>query len=183
VENNQQIAQYNGFNSKFDPFYIPDYEPKSTSVKKFHDVDIFQCKLTTVDDQEVNILTRGKIYKVCYKIKFNADINHVNFSMVIQNQRGTRISGVTFPQKTESEPFHVKKNEIYSIHIPFKCSLIANTYFISLTSSFVKDNGERVPLIQINDILAFKIQKEKTSDLHFWGFVNLEQNPLIKRIQ
>ncbi len=162
-------------------FFIQGFEPKSTMEHKIYDVEIFDAQVQTLAGNKVNALVMNEVYIFSYKVKFHLDIDNVKFTMLIQDEKGLSISGVSIPQEKNDEVQSVKNGETSLIQIKFKCTMLPGNYYTSASVLHINEKMEKIPLIRINDAMVFKVIKEK--DLNYWGVVNLEQVGAIKPLE
>lgn len=163
-------------------YFVPNFSPKSTLKHKYYDVEILEPRIKTFSGERVNALVMNDEYEFSCKVKFNLDAENVRFSMLIQNEKGFSISGFTVPKEDQdtSVTREIKKGEIYSFKIKFKCALLPDVYYIGVSVFFVNEKMERVVLNRISDILVFKVLEEK--GLNFWGSVHLAQEGTISKL-
>jgi lipopolysaccharide transport system ATP-binding protein len=164
-------------------FFIPNFSPKSTLKHRYHDVDVFEPQIETLSGEKVNALVMNEEYVFSCKARFNQDAEEVKFSMLIQNEKGISISGITIPEENRDGGItqEIKKGETYLFQIKFKCALLPDVYYISVSIFFVNEEMERIILTRVGDIVVFKVIEEK--ELNFWGSVHLAQSGEITKLK
>lgn len=163
-------------------FFIPNFSPKSTLKHRYYDVEILEPRINTPSGNRVNALVMNEEYVFSCKVKFNEDSENVRVSMLIQNEKGISISGVTIPKEDQNTSItqEIKSGETYLIKIKFKCALLPDVYYIGISVFFVNEEMERVILTRISDIVVFKVIEEK--NLNFWGSAHLAQEGEIAKV-
>ncbi|UCH97266.1 MAG: ABC transporter ATP-binding protein [Candidatus Aminicenantes bacterium] len=147
-----------GQESKQESFFIPDFKPKSTVITKNYDVDIYDGQILTLDGKKVNALVLNEEYIYSYKVKFNIDMESINFWMSIFNEKGLVLSRSCYPgvQDFINDKFY--KGSKYEIKCYFKCKLLRGTYYVTVAIKWNR-NGEIIILNWIRDYSVFKVQK------------------------
>lgn len=153
------------------PYYLPDFKPKSTTSYDNFDVKIYDCFIRTIDGNKVNVLVQNQEYIYIFKVSFGIDAMNVRFGTSFKTEKGLIISGAKYPYD-DSYIEKVNKGQKYKIKIRFKCTFLPATYYLTTgVNGFI--NGKRVFLNRIEDIIVFKVQKDKRDK--YWGLVNLNQ--------
>jgi lipopolysaccharide transport system ATP-binding protein len=166
--------------SKQKAYFIRGFEPKSTVVHKLRDVEIFDAQVQTLAGDKVNALVMNEVYIFSYKVKFHLNLDNVKFTMLIQDEKGLSISGVSIPEENNDEIQRVKNGETSLIQIKFKCIMLPGNYYISASVLHINENNEKTPLLRISDITVFKVQPLANSK--YWGVLNLGQEEEITKL-
>lgn len=144
-------------------YYIPDFKPKSMIEYKNYNVDIYDIKITTRDEQIVNSLVTGEDYIYSYKVRFNEAFKKVHFGMLIKSEKGLSLTGCNTRDIDHSNNF--QKNDVISVKWLFKCVYLGGTYYTNCGVSFVGKNNSVTFLNRIVDAHVFKVQKEIINEI------------------
>ncbi|HPI90081.1 MAG TPA: ABC transporter ATP-binding protein [Spirochaetota bacterium] len=156
-------------------FYIPNLKPKSTVEYKNYNVEIFNIKLVTPENEDVNMLLLNKKYVYSYMVKFNCDAQDVSFGMLFKTEKGSHLGGGVAPGVNTYIP-SVTKGLVFRIEWNFLCNFLQGIYYVN-TGVRGRINGEIVYLNRIVDSLVFKVQHEY-SDI-YTGQLYFYQEPVI----
>jgi lipopolysaccharide transport system ATP-binding protein len=161
------------------PFFIPNFEPKTTISHENNKVQIEDVHIETLSKERVNALLMNDIYIVSYKVTFQLEMERVKFTALFRTEKGLTISGIRIPKEINNSTSAVKRGETYLIQSKFKCSLLPGIYYLSVSVT-TTNNEKKSPVGGISDAAVFKVQEEKK--MHYWGIVNLEQKGEIQKL-
>jgi len=153
------------------PFFIPDLISQNRTEYDNTYLDIYDLWIETLEGKKVNVLVTNEKYRYCYKLRFKADFNDVDYGMQIITEKGMLLSGC----KNEKS-LNVKKNEIIQVYWEFNCLMHEGIYYIN-TAVNHPANGSREYINRIIDAVMFKVQP---IDNNCNGLVYLQQtSPII----
>ncbi|MCK4764880.1 MAG: ABC transporter ATP-binding protein [Candidatus Aminicenantes bacterium] len=164
---------------KQEAYYIPEFIPQSTVIHKNYDVDIYDVQIKTLDGGKVNVLVTNEEYVYSYKIRFDMDIENVNFGMGIRSEKGFVLSWMKYPGTNRYLEDKITKKSNYLVEWYFTCSFLPGNYYVSAGLRSLKD-GEIVFLNKIDDALVFKVQEDKKRQKG--GIVDCKQYVNIKEL-
>ena len=91
-------------------------------------VEIFECAMTDVEGQEVNVLTTGETYIWRYRVRVFEAVRAANFGMSLRTVDGVVVAGInTEWQDIEFET--LSPGTIIDVHFRLKLNLAASVYF------------------------------------------------------
>ncbi|MFW5891041.1 MAG: ABC transporter ATP-binding protein [bacterium] len=141
-----------------EPYFVPNFKPKSTVEYRNYDVDIYDVKITTLDGKEVNQLIMGDRYIYTYKVKFNIDVDIVNFGMSFHTDKGQTVTGISSKAFNDELITNINTEKIYKINYEFDCYINRNTYYTNAgVIGKLNSNDKLVYLNRIVDAYAFKV--------------------------
>jgi len=153
-------------------YFIPNFISQNMVEYKNYNIDILLPKITTLDDEVVNVLIYGETYKyeVTYQSNENRTFENVAFGMDFHNEKGLLLSTV---ESILSYKHGIHKNRLEAhekviVSFEFKCLLPQGTYFANTgLSSFI--NNEQQVLNRKIDLFCFKVLE---SDKRVTGGLN-----------
>jgi lipopolysaccharide transport system ATP-binding protein len=139
--------------------FDPSLQTKSALEYVSRGARIGSPSIRTAEDQPVNILRRGGLYFVCFRVFFEEDAFGVRPGMLIRNVVGTELGGVvSSPQGLGID--HVAAGTELSVRLPFRARLAPDTYFANV--GVVGITGEEEGFLhRITDALAFRVLREQ----------------------
>jgi hypothetical protein len=161
-------------------FYIPNFEPKTTTTQKFGEVELLDFQLTSVEGEKVNALVLDGEYIFSFKVRFGESKQNVGFSIAFQNQKGLPLAGMAVPTNRKEIIKEVNRGEVYLIRLRFRCVFLPGNHYITVSVHHLDEDGDKKPLLRIKDIMVFKVQDEK--GLSYWGKVKVGQEPEVIKI-
>lgn len=183
-DNKEELSLFDDNTTMMDPqqkaYFIKGFEPQSTVTHKLYDVEIFDAQVQTLAGDRVNALVMNDFYIFSYKVKFHLDMDNVKFTMLVQDEKGLSISGVSIPEEKNNEVQRAKNGETSLIKIKFKCIMLPGNYYISASVLHINEDNEKAPLLRISDITVFKVQQ--LNNLNYWGVLNLGQEGEITKL-
>lgn len=164
---------------KQEPFLIPGFLPKSTTVTKNAAIEITDIHLETLDGKKVNALLSNEEYRLCYRVTFQEAIHKVRYAMAIFSVKGALVSSVIMP--SEDEPVEaISAGDRFIVGWRFTCSLLRGNYFVEIGVKSVEDK-EPAYFVRIMDALVFKVMDSSRDRFH--GLVRLNQQLSIEKEQ
>ena len=162
VENSvqEESAQVSEVNESFDPNLIP----KSTISYEFAGARIDNIKLTTLRNDEVNNIVRGRKYRYSFDVTFLADAQGVGFGMLIKSQTGLEFGGMTTDKSHPLDGETFNKNQHVSVAFEFECNLNAGVYFLNSGVQGLIDNTKSY-LHRVVDASCFRVIDEGSSTM------------------
>jgi len=166
--NNTQKA----IHKKQTAYFIPNFISQNMVEYKNYNIDILLPKITTLNDEVVNVLIYGETYKyeVTYQSNENRTFENVAFGMDFHNEKGLLLSTI---ESILSYKHGICKNRLEAhekviVSFEFKCLLPQGTYFSNTgLSSFM--NNEQQVLNRKIDLFCFKVLE---SDKRVTGGLN-----------
>jgi lipopolysaccharide transport system ATP-binding protein len=139
--------------------YDPFLKPTSLIEYESYGAIIESPQIYNLQGELVNILTRGRIYRYCYKVIFSQPANNVRFGMLIKTPSGVDLGGAaSSPSNRTSVPF-VTSSSIFKVEFEFCCRLNAGVYF--LNAGVVGEiNGSETYLHRLIDAAMFRVLSE-----------------------
>lgn len=133
-------------------------KPKSTSIRKKVNVDVFECQIVTLDGRSVNNLLTGESYKIRYYTVFEDLFRQVSFQVQIADRIGGILSEIQYMRPPRLQDLVGQENKI-CVEWQFTCHLLEGLYFIHL-GVFSRD-AENTPVLlyHVSDAMAFRVQK------------------------
>ena len=155
--------------SKYDPNLIP----KSTIYYVSRGAKIENCRITTLDDKLVNILSPKHEYIYKYQVSFEEKAYRVRFGMLIKTVRGLELGGAA--SHTAYKPIeYVDEGKIVEVEFKFKCFLQPGVYFLNAGVVANIDGSEQF-LDRNIDIAMFRVQPE--NDILATGIIDFCVEP------
>lgn len=141
--------------------FDPELKPKSRLEYVSRGAQIEAPSIQTEGGDTVNILRRGEVYCVSFRVRFTHEAFAVRPGMLIKNTVGTELGGVVSAPPGEGVP-QVDAGAELEVRLPFCVRLVPGVYFanvgvVGLASS------EEVHLHRITDALAFRVLDEAAS--------------------
>lgn len=153
--NSESIIQHSILkNSPTEEFFNPALKPKSTIYYEENGAKINDVKITTLDGEEVNVLSQDKYYKVLVGLDVLEDVNNLRLGIRIKDIQGISISGCAYELKKHSEKIKISHGK-YEIVFLFKAIIIGESFLIDIAVTDV-DNGNQF-LHRVNDVYMFKV--------------------------
>ena len=140
--------------------FDPGLESKSLLSYATRGARIGAPAITTPSGQPLNILSRGGLYHVCFRVEFARDAFQVRFGTLVKNIVGTDLGGVVTAAPGEGLA-HVSSGEVIEVEVPIRMRLVPGTYFANVGVVGTVDGGE-VFLHRITDALAFRVLEERS---------------------
>ncbi len=151
ADGSQVIAQESFARTHFDP----NMKPETTFVHMERGVDIVDYGLYDHDNNQVNYVELHQLYTIRFTVKFMEKQEKVRFNYRIKNLKGMVIGGNNSHQHDE-ELVTVKADVEIAVEMDFICTLLPDSYFITLGCSGNMDEGKE-PLQRVDDALMFKV--------------------------
>ena len=126
-----------------------------------HGVTIEQPILTTLEGQAVDALERGKKYRLRYRAVFHEAAQKVRMGMMIKTISGFNIGGKLTHSATSGKGFNPKAGEAIDVEFEFICTLLPETYFITVNCLGTPSDKEADTLLhKLLDAAMFKVLPE-----------------------
>jgi lipopolysaccharide transport system ATP-binding protein len=156
---------------KSEAFFIPNFKPKSTLIKKSDDIDVTLVNLKTLDGDIVNCLVPGEDYIYGFRVTCNADIGHIRHGVGIKTTQGLLLNWRIAPDARSYSETYYKAGDVFEVKWRFCCRFIPDIYFMGLT---IRREGIEGPedLFRGSDICVFKVVGEKGFDRG--GYIDLD---------
>ncbi len=152
-------------------FFIPDFISKNRTEYDNTFLDIYDLWIETLNGEKVNVLITNERYKYCYKLKFKADFQNIDYGMQIFTEKGVLISGTKNDQNLD-----VISGQIIQVTWEFNCLMHEGLYYTNTAVNNPLD-GTREYINRIVDAVVFKVLP---SDNNCNGLVYLQQtSPII----
>lgn len=140
-------------------YYDPSLIPKSTVYYEQRGAEIRNPRVTTLEGETVNILTRGKEYVYTYDVHFTEDAHLVRCGMMIKTKTGFELGGIVSHSQGNGVRY-VKKNAKIQPHFRFRCALVPEVFFLNAGVLGVIDGCEQY-LHRCTDVAMFRVMQEK----------------------
>jgi len=144
-------------------YYDPSLKPKSTIYYEEKGAKISDVKITTLDGEEVNVLSEGGNYKIKMDINIFKDIEDIRFGAAIKNNQGVYYSGVAYELLKHSNIQSLKKG-FYNIEFDFNCLIVEGIFIVD---AVVLENFSQKKNIahKLNDAYLFKVMKKEKNNI------------------
>ncbi len=144
-------SKHNIIDNEQKAFFIPDFISQNRTEYDNTYLDIYDLWIETMDGEKVNVLLTNERYRYCYKLRFKAEFNDVDYGMQIITEKGILISG----SKNE-QSLNVKTGEIIQIKWEFTCLMHEGIYYFNTAVNHPVD-GNREYINRIMDAVVFKV--------------------------
>lgn len=159
-------------------YFIESMLPQSTIRIQNRDVEIFEPRILTDKNRQVNMLKMNETYTYIFKVKFGLNSTEVSFGSQIKTEKGMMISLASL-QESGSYIESISPG-IYEIKWSFECRLLPGTYYMDSSAGGIITK-EREVLCRIKDIYVFKVLPTNKSP--YKGLVHLNQTININKIE
>ncbi|QXD32526.1 ABC transporter ATP-binding protein [Candidatus Pelagisphaera phototrophica] len=141
-----------------------EFEPKGAIIENI--------RLTDFENNKLNVLEKGKRYRLNYEVSFCENCKSVRFSMLIKTTEGFALGGMVTDQISKGIR-SVKKGTRIFLDFYFRCNLTPGTYFIN---AGVKGLFEETEIFhhRILDALVFRVSEEDNNVIT--SFVDFDIN-------
>lgn len=154
-------------------FYDPGFVPQNTLSYISRGAKIFDPKILTLEDTQVNYLMGRKEYVYTYSVTFFNTVHKVRFGMLVKTVSGLELGGISCPGESQDLEF-VEPGNTVTVRFRFKCCLNPGVYFLNAGVSGIVD-GTFTYLARYIDIAMFRVQPD--SDSMASGIVDLSIEP------
>jgi lipopolysaccharide transport system ATP-binding protein len=151
--------------------YLPNFEPKTTTVIKNRDLRFYGLEILSECDKQSNVLAINEECKIRYYFEFEFDATDVFFAYTIKNEKGLVL--VNCNTRSETTPI-IRKGTTCEVIWDFKCVLMPGTYFITIGTGCQETNEA---YMQITDAMVFKVVSDKK--LTYSGLIHLYKQPIV----
>lgn len=133
-------------------------EENQTIAYPSHGVVIGKPQLIDEKGKVVELLERGKPYSLRYRVFFQAEARTVRMGMMIKTISGLNIGGKLTHPPQSGKGFNPKAGDMIDIYSRFVCTLLPETYFITV-GCWGKPVGqeEETVLHKLLDAVMFKV--------------------------
>ena len=138
-----------------------ELKPKSRLEYVSRGARIESPSIQTEGGDPVNILQRGDVYFICFRVRFEREASSVRPGTLIKNTVGTDLGGIVAAPPGEGIPQIGPGAEI-EVRLPFCVRLVPGVYFANVGVVGLVD-GEEIHLHRITDALAFRVLDEAAS--------------------
>ena len=160
------------------PDFDPDMVPESRVDYLPNGAEISELSLRDENDRPVNVLRRGRGYRIRYLITFADHCEDVGAGTLIKTLTGVEIASASTAHLAGVDRTGVP-GAVTEVVWRFDCNLLTGTYFVNAGCSGVV-YGERRFLHRIVDGLMFQVLPEP--GLHMTGIVDLCLSPQVRGI-
>lgn len=115
--------------------------------------------IRSAEDRALNVLQRGGLYHICFRVVFDEDAFGVRLGTMIKNVVGTELGGVVSAARGMGID-HVPAGTKLRVRLPFRARLVPDTYFANVGVVGLTGEGETF-LHRITDALAFRVLREQ----------------------
>jgi lipopolysaccharide transport system ATP-binding protein len=154
-------------------FYDPGFVPQNTLSYISRGAKIFDPKILTLEDTQVNYLIGRKEYVYTYSVTFFNTVHKVRFGMLVKTVSGLELGGISCPGESQDLEF-VEPGNTVTVRFRFKCCLNPGVYFLNAGVSGIVD-GTFTYLARYIDIAMFRVQPD--SDSMSSGIIDLSIEP------
>lgn len=168
VQKESKVANKTVAVNKQHPFFIPDLVSKNRMEYDNTYLEIYDLWIETLQGEKVNVLCTNEKYRYCYKLKFKADFQQIDYGMQIMSEKGVLISGAKNEQSID-----VQNGDLFQVKWEFTCLMHEGIYYTNAAVNYPVD-GERVYINRIIDAVTFKVQPVENNCN---GLVYLQQTP------
>ncbi len=130
---------------------------------------ILDPRIETVNGQQVNQLSRGRMYRVRYGVTVEQDCRQVRFATLFKTKTGVELAGRA-THRLHDTMLDLKAGERLELTFDFPCSFLPGTYFINVGINGLVD-GERKSLHRILDAVMFQVLPD--ADTSMVGIIDL----------
>jgi homopolymeric O-antigen transport system ATP-binding protein len=132
-------------------------KPLSTMSYLHQGAEIFDVRITTEDNEQVNILNSDGEYYYHYNVRFDTHANGARFAMLLKTVSGQEFGALwTAPR---GEGIDVEPGDIVNVRFPVKIPLREGVYFGNAGAWAVVD-GEYTLVHRIIDATAFRVMPQ-----------------------
>jgi len=136
----------------------PSLQSKSRLEYASRGARIEDPEIHSADGGRVNVLRRGGLYFICFRVVFDRDCFGVRPGMLVKNVVGTELGGVVAAPRGLGID-EVRAGTELSVRLPFRARLVPETYFANVGVVGITGEGETF-LHRIADALAFRVLRE-----------------------
>jgi lipopolysaccharide transport system ATP-binding protein len=178
ILNNEVISDQIVDANKTKSYFMPDFIPTSTVITKNYEVYIQEIYIRTKSGDKVNALEMNNEFELCCLVRFDIEVEKVNFSMAIRTEKGLLVSGFYAPGENEYIE-NISKGHLYEVRWKFFSNLIPANYYVNIG---VRSYKSEMPVIlcRVVDAYVFKIIADKL--YHVYGIVYLNHQARVRRI-
>ncbi|MBE7386044.1 MAG: ABC transporter ATP-binding protein [Leptolyngbya sp. SIO1E4] len=155
----------------YDPYLIPQHSVRYQS----RGAKIKNPIIQTLEDKQVNLLTRNEKYVYRYSVYFADEAFRVRFGMLIKTITGFELGGAG-SHATGKEIDHVQAGTLVNVEFEFLCTLLPGTYFLNAGVLGRVDEAD-IYLDRSIDALMFKVNTE--TDLTATGIIDFQIVPKV----
>jgi lipopolysaccharide transport system ATP-binding protein len=137
-------------------FYDPGFVPQNTLSYISRGAKIFDPKIVTSEDLQVNHLIGRKKYTYTYSVTFFKTVHKVRFGMLVKTVSGLELGGISCPGESQDIEF-VEPGNTVTVRFRFQCCLNPGVYFLNAGVSGIVD-GTFTYLARYIDIAMFRVQ-------------------------
>lgn len=158
--------------------FLPELLVKSTRNDYNADIQVINPKISTLEDEQVNVLISGDEYLFSFTTIFNEKLKNVCFRIVFSSQTG-QLLGAMNSMKTGMELPVTEPGEQFSAVWKFRCNLLNGYYYVGITVYTMTNEGMDIFAL-ITDALVFRVIE--TDRIQQGGFVRMDIQPEITRL-
>lgn len=131
-------------------------KPESTLVYDEIAARIRNVRIESQSGKQLNRITAGREYVLCYDVDFHRDAEHVLFGTVIKTTQGLELGGSAHESLFRSIA-HVSAGSSWSVRFQFRATLHAGVYYFNcgVTGSCGDQHGF---LARVVDAIAFRVE-------------------------
>lgn len=156
-------------------FFDPNLKPSSTIEYESHGVLIEGAEVQNMAGKVVNNLTRGKVYRYVYNVRFIESASSVRFGMLIKTTSGVELGGCASAKASRDSLLFIKAGSSYRVEFSFNCVLNAGVYFLN---AGVIGGDDGIYLHRMIDISMFRVHSDEdslaTGIVDFSGYPDIE---------
>lgn len=140
-------------------YYDPNLIPKSTISYESRGAKITNPRITTLEDEPVNVLVRGEEYIYSYDVIFTEPAFNVRCGMLIKTISGVELGGMVSHTLNNAIEY-IEKGAELKPQFKFRCMLLSNAYFLNAGVVGTVE-GTETYLHRSIDAAMFRVQPEK----------------------
>lgn len=142
-------------------FYDPGLVPQNTLSYISRGAKIFDPKIITDDEVQVNHIIGRNFYVYTYSVTFFKAVYKVRFGMLIKTVSGLELGGISCPGESQDLEY-VEPGNTVTVRFRFHCCLNPGVYFLNAGVSGIVD-GTFTYLARYIDIAMFRVQPDPDS--------------------
>ena len=148
------------------------FDPKlvSESVAAYGNADALIDNVRLVDEhhQKINVMPRGQIFSLCYRVTLNQPARDLEFGSLIKTTKGVELGGQALGDAESLRT--LAAGCVVEVTIPYVANLLPGTYFVN---AGVRGEVDGAPeyLHRLMDALTFRVLEEV--DITLRGIVDL----------
>jgi len=153
--------------------YDPALRPRSTTHYESRGARIEEVSLRDAQGRLVNLLARGNLYEISYRVCFEETCHRVRFGTTLSSFTGVDLCSIMSHPPGEAVE-HIAAGTIAEVRLRFRAHLLPFAYFIRVGCTGIVGDTE-IFLHRIIDALMFRVLPERS--LAVTGWVDLSEEP------